>query len=280
MGGAPEAGAREYSPYSDPGKPALSYVLSDRGNVEDFQEQFGLSDGEVEAVLSTVREENESLSRAQGETRRVIESSGGLPDEQVRGRIQASEYDEKVEEAVARTKTTVERVLPADRQPELKTWVDGKWQQERQKVRERGAANRATASATGTRSFEVFATQYEGYTNYEVALPHKGLKFDGGYEVKLSLDDRSASAPVKEVGPWNLQDNWWDKSRYRTKWNDLPRGLPEAEAAFYDNYNKGRDGFGRKVLNPAGVDLTPTVAKKLGLKKYENAWLQVSYPQK
>ncbi len=277
-GGAPEAGAQGYSPYSDPEKPALSHVLSDQRNVAEFQEQFGLGDGEMEAVLSAVREENEGLSRAQGESRRVIEPSGGLSDEQVRGRIQASKYDEKVEEAVARTKTTVERVLPSDRRPELKTWVDNKWQQERQKAQERGAANRAAASATGTRYFEVFATQYEGYTNYEVALPHKGLKFDGGYKVSLSLGDRAASAPVKEVGPWNLKDNWWDKSRYRTKWNDLPRGLPEAEAAFYDNYNKGKDGFGRKVLNPAGVDLTPAVAKKLGLRKYENAWIWVSYP--
>ncbi len=157
-------------------------MLSDWRNVAEFQEQFGLGDGEMKAVLSAVREENEGLSRVQGETRRVIESSGGLPDEQVRGRIQASEYDEKVEEAVARTKTTVERVLPANRRPELKTWVDGKWQQERQKARERGAANRS-ASATGTRYFEVLVTQYEGYTNYEVALPHKGLKFNGGYQV-------------------------------------------------------------------------------------------------
>ncbi len=98
--------------------------------------------------------------------------------------------------------------------------------------------------------------------------------------MSLSLGDRVASAPDKEIGPWNLQDNWWDKSRYRTRWNDLPRSLPEAEAAFYDNYNKGKDGFGRKVLNLAGVDLRPAVAKKLGLSKYENAWIQVSYPRR
>jgi hypothetical protein len=87
-----------------------------------------------------------------------------------------------------------------------------------------------------------------------------------------------AWAPVKEVGPWNTNDNWWDKPRRRRMWNNLHRGLPEAEAAYYDSYNRGRDEFGRKVLNPAGIDLTPAVAYKLGLKKNKNAWIWVYVP--
>lgn len=58
---------------------------------------------------------------------------------------------------------------------------------------------------------------------------------------------------------------------------DLPRGLPEVEAAYYDNY-KGKDEFGREVLNPGVVDLMPAVAAKLGLGKYENAWIRVWQP--
>ena len=61
-------------------------------------------------------------------------------------------------------------------------------------------------------------------------------------------------------------------------WADLPRGVHEAQAAYYNNYNGGRDEFGRKVLNPAGVDLTPAVAAKLGLRKYQNAWIYVYMP--
>jgi hypothetical protein len=61
-------------------------------------------------------------------------------------------------------------------------------------------------------------------------------------------------------------------------WDDLPRCKPEAQAAYFNNYNGGRDQFGRKVLNPAGVDLTPRVARRLGLKKYQNAWIYVRYP--
>ena len=54
--------------------------------------------------------------------------------------------------------------------------------------------------------------------------------------------------------------------------------MPEAQAAYFDNYNGGRDQFGRIVRNPAGVDLTPSVARKLGLSRYEKAWIYVRYP--
>ena len=60
-------------------------------------------------------------------------------------------------------------------------------------------------------------------------------------------------------------------------WDDLPRCMPEAQAAYFDNYNRGEDQFGREVLNPAGVDLTPRVAHTLGLRTYQNAWIYVRY---
>jgi hypothetical protein len=56
---------------------------------------------------------------------------------------------------------------------------------------------------------------------------------------------------------------------------DLPRGHPEAEAAFFEGYNGGKDQFGRPVLNPAGVDLTPQAAARLGLDPLENAWVEL-----
>ena len=197
----------------------------------------------------------------------------------MKGEIAASGYDEKIRGAVARTKTVVERVLPADRRWELRAWVDERWLQESREAREEPATatEQATASASG-KWFEVYATQYEGYTRYEVAMPHRKLKFGGGYRVYLSRSGYEGWAPVKEVGPWNTYDNWWDRPRKRTMWKDLRRGLPEAEAAYYDNYNRGRDEFGRKVLNPAGIDLTPAVAARLGLRKYQNARIWVWVP--
>ena len=275
-GDAAAVEARQYSAYSDPEKPAISHVLSEGQNVAEFQEKFALSDEEMDTVLAAIRRENEALSRAQGESRRIIQSNEGQPAERVKGEIEASEYDEKIRKAVARTKVAVKRVLPADQRREFEAWMDEKWQESREVSQEPATANRVVA-ASGM-WFKVFATQYNGYTNYEVALPHRSLKFTGGYRVYVSRGDFAAWAPVKEVGPWNTYDNYWQPSRYRTMWKNLPRGRPEAQAAYYDSYNRGRDEFGRKVLNPAGVDLTPAVAYKLGLRKYENAWIWVYVP--
>ena len=75
------------------------------------------------------------------------------------------------------------------------------------------------------------------------------MKEKGGFRVRIRRGEREVKAPAKEVGPWNTTEN----------------------------YNNGKDQFGRKVLNPAGVDLTPRVARRLGLEKYQNAWVRVRY---
>ena len=277
VSGSATVEAEEYSAYSDPEKPALSLILSEEQNIEEFQKEFALSGGEVEEVLAAVREENEALARAYAESERIVEANEGLPDEEVKEKIAASDYDEEVKKAVAETKSTVEDLLPKVRRSDLAPWVDGQWKQEAAEFQAAADKTFEAASARGIRC-RVFATQYHGYTRYEVALPHKKLKFEGGFTVRLRRGDHRARAPVKEVGPWNLRDNYWQRRKYRDMWDDLPRCKPEAQAAYFNNYNGGRDQFGRKVLNPAGVDLTPRVARNLGLRKYQNAWIYVRYP--
>jgi hypothetical protein len=276
-GGSATVEAEEFSAYSDPEKPALSFILSEEQNIEEFQKEFALSDEEVEDALAAVREENKALSREYAESERIVEANERLPDEEVKEKIAASEYDEKVKKAVAETKSTIEDLLPNERQSDLASWVDSQWQQEAAEFQAGGDRTFEAASARGVRC-RVFATQYHGYTRYEVALPHKKLKFDGGFRVRLRRGDHRARARVKEVGPWNIRDNYWQSRRYRDMWDNLPRCKPEAQAAYFNNYNRGRDQFGRKVLNPAGVDLTPRVARRLGLRKYQNAWIYVRYP--
>jgi hypothetical protein len=277
VGGSATVEAEEYSAYSDPEKTALSFILSEEQNIEEFQKEFALSDGEVEEILAAVREENEALAREYAESEQIVASNEGLPQEKVKEKIAASDYDEKVKKAVAETKSTIKELLPKEREPDLAPWVDSQWQQEEAEFRASEDTTFEAASARGVRC-KVFATQYIGYTRYEVALPHKTLKFDGGFKVRLRRGGRHARAPVKEVGPWNIRDNYWQSRRYRDMWDDLPRCKPEAQAAYLRNYNRGRDQFDRKVLNPAGVDLTPRVARRLGLRKYQNAWIYVRYP--
>jgi hypothetical protein len=279
-GGADPVEGQQYSAYSDPGKPAISFVLSKERNVEEFQREFGLSDAQMERVLAIVREENEKLAREYAESERMVEAHEEHSREWVRAKIAASDYTEEIRGAVARTKSSIRALLPENRRPDLKEWVDAKFAQESRGFSEAASSAAYKASAPGSRGVrcKVFATQYHGYTKYEVALPHKNLKKQGGYRIHIRRDERRVAAPVREVGPWNMLDNYWHSRGYRDMWDNLPRCRPQAQAAYYDNYNRGKDQFGRKVLNPAGVDLTPRVARRLGLKKYENAWVYVRYP--
>ena len=59
-------------------------------------------------------------------------------------------------------------------------------------------------------------------------------------------------------------------------WKDLPQGRPEAQAAYQNGYNGGKDEFGRTVANPAGIDLADgTFWDALGLTN--NAWVDTTY---
>jgi hypothetical protein len=90
-----------------------------------------------------------------------------------------------------------------------------------------------------------------------VTLPcYCALSSLGGYEfqVRVTYEDKSVVLPVWDVGPWNVNDNFWDPPEAR-EWPDLPQGLPQAQAAFEDDYNDGLDGWGREVSTPAGMDI-------------------------
>ncbi|TCC51866.1 SH3 domain-containing protein [Kribbella pittospori] len=95
-----------------------------------------------------------------------------------------------------------------------------------------------------------------------VALPsRRGLAGNGSgtYSVKVCTASRCAFEPVWDVGPWNTKDDYWNPSATREMWKDLPQGRPEAQAAYQNGYNGGKDQFGRTVANPAGIDLADGV---------------------
>lgn len=275
------AGAEEYSAYSDPDKTALAVILSEGENAEEFREEFGLSEGEMGRVLAAVREENRELSEEFAESEEIVAANRALPDEKVAQKIAASDYDETVEDAVAQTKQDVAEILPESDQPGLKTWVDARWREESEAAATDDFARIEETKAGGRRVVcKVFATQYIGYTSYEASLPHRTLKFGSRPRVVIKrVNGNVAVRPrIKEVGPWNTYDNYWQTRKNRTMWKSLSRCVPEAHAAYYRNFNRGKDEFGREVLNPAGVDLTPAVASDLRLGRYQNAWVYVKFP--
>ena len=177
---------------------------------------------------------------------------------------------------------------------------------------ELGPVPSVAASASGLSlthaTHRVFATRYDPHVQgaIEVAVPDKCAKFaalgqstnlrnfncPAGYALGLDYrvvitreNGQSATFPVLEVGPWNLDDNYWaapNSPRPRRMFTDLPPGLPEAQAAFQNGYNTqanckeldsetptsrtaGADQFGRCVLNPAGIDLSTAAAAQLGM---------------
>ncbi|MGI8967402.1 MAG: hypothetical protein ACR2H1_15140, partial [Limisphaerales bacterium] len=112
------------------------------------------------------------------------------------------------------------------------------------------------------------------------ALPSsQALNNNGGYTYTVTIrnpaNGRVASnVPQWDVGPWNTSDNYWHLPRQ--SWTDLARGLPEAQAAYQNGYNGGKDGFGRVVGNPAGIDLADgTFWDDLGM--VDNGWVDVTY---
>ncbi len=79
---------------------------------------------------------------------------------------------------------------------------------------------------------------------------------------------------IYDVGPWNTKDNYWHTPR--AEFTSLALGLPEAQAAYQNGFNGGKDEFGRLVSNPAGIDLADgTFWDSLGLSG--NSWIDVTF---
>jgi peptidoglycan hydrolase-like protein with peptidoglycan-binding domain len=139
-----------------------------------------------------------------------------------------------------------------------------------------------TATVYATREGLVGHTTANGHViqpnDHFVALPsRRGLSPRGSHEysVRVCGPARCETAPVWDVGPWNTHDDYWNPSSVREMWKDLPRGKPEAQAAYQDNYNGGADEFGRQVANPAGIDLADGTFYNVGLNN--NGWVTVTY---
>ncbi|HKH58291.1 MAG TPA: hypothetical protein VKA20_07145 [Rubrobacter sp.] len=278
--------AEEYSAYSDPKKPAISVILSEKQNVDELEARFGLSERQVDEVLAATRRENRALAKEFAESERVLAANKDLPKEKIKKKIAASDYDERVAAAVSRTKGKIEAIVDGDQSASLEGWVDNQWEQEVRAASTEDPATESAGTYTASAYYEnglrcyVFATQYYGNTRREVALPHQKLKF--GRQPRIHIR-RGSGGPtekprVQETGPWNIHDNYWARWKNRTRFKRAGRCNPEAQEAYYHNFHRGRDEFGREVLNPAGIDVTPAVARGMNLKRYQNAWVYVRFP--
>jgi hypothetical protein len=92
--------------------------------------------------------------------------------------------------------------------------------------------------------------------------------------VNYPVTGRTVTERVYDVGPWNTRDNYWHNPR--AEFASLDIGLPEAQAAYQNGFNGGKDESGRTVLNPAGIDLADgTFWDSLGMSG--NDWVNVTF---
>lgn len=150
----------------------------------------------------------------------------------------------------------------------------------------------AATTVFATREGLVGGTTANGHLirprDHFVALPYREVLCSLGgneFQVALSHEGRTVTAPVWDIGPWNIHDNYWAEEADREIYDylengghvgGLDRGLPASQAAYEDGFNSGRDEKGRTVLNPAAIDLADgTFWDDMGL--IDNAWIEVRF---
>jgi hypothetical protein len=145
------------------------------------------------------------------------------------------------------------------------------------------ASGAPTATIFATREGLVGGTTANGHIITQrdrfVALPSRralARKDSYDFQVRVTYNGRSVTAPVWDVGPWNTRDDYWSPSSVREMWRDLPQFEPEAQAAYFRGYNNGKDQYGRSVPNPAGIDLADGTFWD-DLRMINNGWVTVEY---
>jgi hypothetical protein len=141
-----------------------------------------------------------------------------------------------------------------------------------------------TYTVYATREGLVGGTTANGHViqpnDHFVALPSRqALSPNGSHQYSVRVlnprTGQSEVAPVWDIGPWNVNDDYWSPSSQREAWRDLPQGTPEAQAAYHKGYNGGRDGSGRHVPNPAGIDLADGTFAAIGIS--DNGFIEVTF---
>jgi LysM domain len=264
-------------------KPVLAHFLLDPARASRIGSDLGLTPEQLGAIVDIAVQENEEIHRLEATSQAVI----GDPSrtlEQKADWVRASGYNQKIQSILRTNQQRLLVVLGAENYPRLVDWIEIHWAQVRSQNNHPYGSLKALASLaqkTYPRSFEVYATRYDAGDRKIVALPDKCLKFanggalqcDGyaygqGYSVAISYEGTLVVALVGESGPWNVDDNYWSKTsdpQPRRKFADLPLGIPEAQAAYFDGYNGGLDQFGRLVTSPVAIDISKALAAELGL---------------
>ncbi len=203
-------------------------------------------------------------------------------------------YNYQVDGIIRLTDLRLKQALPLPPYSRLVAWIERRWPLE-QTLHGQSYVAELLRGSQAVRSYEIFATRYESKGGaYTVALPDQCLKFangglhtcdakgylaGAGYSLAISYK-KGIGVLVGEAGPWNIDDNFWSTRsdpQPRRMFADLPLGMPEAQAAYFNGYNGGLDQYGRKVSAPFAIDLAFKVGDDIGLPPKKNDWITVSF---
>jgi MYXO-CTERM domain-containing protein len=250
-------------------KPVLSVVLDTDGRMDRLAAELDLSAPEIDALWRIATAE------------RLFDRDLHQQD------LAVAEWNERVSARAVRSERDL-RDLLGSRWPALLYELQAMFDADADR-------SRPAPPSGGSRdclTYEVYGTQYNANTSWEVAVPDWCVKFanlgwgnepgysESNYEVYLDRSGYTLTIWVGDVGPWNIDDNYWNAvtgPRPRRMWTDLPQGYPESSAAYYDGYNGGLDQYSRTVTNPAALDQAIDVAAAMGLAYLQNDWIMVTW---
>lgn len=267
-------------------KPVLGYFVLTSSLADLLRQDLELSVEQFQTIHEIAIDETAALEALESESLPII-NDREMDLVEKRAAIRAMGYNAQVMDIVKKSRSSLEGSLSPETFARLEKWVTHRWEVER-------SVHGSPIKAEGPRTFRIFATRYDSGGSYTVALPDQCVKFsnagnsvcaeDGyqlgwNYNVFLSYKGSTAAA-VLESGPWNIDDNYWatlNDPTPRRMFADLPLGMPEAQAAYFNNYNGGVDQFGRVVTAPFGIDLARQVSIDIGLQPGTNDWVDVSF---
>ena len=273
-------------------RPLLEHYLMNATLTKDLENEVGLTEIQIRSVNAITLQEAQLLQELERESQQII-SDPSLDIQQKRVQITKMGYNRRMSQILAETQASLQDALGENSYQRLVRWIESRWLIERQVGKGSlsssilGSWNNVSDLKSYPRSFKVYATRYDAGGRYIVALPDKCLKFANGgallcndgyqygqsYSVAITYKGKTVYALVGESGPWNIDDNYWANTvdpQPRRLFTDLPLGVPEAQAAYFNGYNGGVDQFGRVVTSPVAIDISYAVAKDLGLPSGNN----------
>lgn len=282
----------------------LSYFVLTASLEQPLRSGARLTPIRFERLRRIAQQEAAALAALRSRSEMII-ADAALSLEQKRLAIARMGYNHQVEAILYRSDQQARQALGREGYARLVAWIKERWPWE---VARHGMAAfmeppplswgqrlfPLLLPRQAARTYEIYATRYDSKGRYTVALPDQCLKFtngglrtcvDQGYVVGQTYSvviryKKTVGVNVGESGPWNIDDNFWATLKDptpRRMFADLPLGMPEAQAAFYNGYNGGLDQFGRKVTAPFAIDLSFEVANDLGLPNKVNDWVTVSF---